>query len=397
MSTCIKLKLLRVNFHVPFKVPPGVWLSHSSTISRRNILEHLMMKRSHPYVLAANSSSANDVDVDIWRKGKRRRSDNPHSTSVEKFLEPRSCPCQYENRLHLDQETRFATTAAQFNLSSRTGRSTVKTRRLQTFDPQEPQERQHGYLTDLVRLRSSAFWELRQSITESGEGLVRRMRDYERSRSRHQTHQKAKEAEKLGRKRLSNRRKKTFVNTSDASEDEDILICSGESANHILRGSFLGKRARSLDAMDIDVQHTSWSPTQHSRSQGFFSSPDTHYTFSSPILQSDEEDATFLEDPRSFTVSLDEPTVESTPSLSHFACESASSSLVSLPLPSSDLPHTKFCEPSLSLPSTASEKALAALNLSLANGAGSISDYSSVWKYQERFKAESYDNGDLWR
>jgi len=78
-------------------------------------------------------------------------------------------------------------------------------------------------------LRSSAFWELRRSIAENGEGFVRRMRVYEGSRSRQTIHLKIKEAEKRGRKRLSSKKHAAIHNSDDDDDDDDdIQICSGD-------------------------------------------------------------------------------------------------------------------------------------------------------------------------
>lgn len=306
--------------------------------------------------------------------------------------ERRFSQSQCDNR----QESNFATTSAQFNLFSRSSSSAGKVRRHNaTSEAKLAHECQHNYLPDLVSLRSSAFWELRQSIADNGEGLVHRMRDYERSRSRHQIHHKAKEAEKRGRKRSYPRKKKILVDISDMSEDEDILICSSESANHILRGTFLGKRSASLDNMDVDIRHTEW-PTKHARNRIPSSSPDTRYTTSSPTLESEDESVLAAEDAELFSVSPIKSSQGSVPLLSHSPVESPCSSLISLPLPSSTIDETYPLGASLSNPSTASEKAIAALNLAFANGAGSISDYSSVLQYQEISQAQSYDNGDLW-
>ncbi|KAF9474463.1 hypothetical protein BDN70DRAFT_936620 [Pholiota conissans] len=333
-----------------------------------------------------SDSSTSSSESDSWsRHGKRCRNNS------------RLAQLQCETRSSVDQAPIFATTSAQFNLLSRNSSFAGKTRR-HSAKPEAKiaYKRQYTYLPDIVRLRSSAFWELRQSITNNGEGLVRRMREYERSRSRLQIHHKAKEAEKRGRKRLFPSKKKALVYTSDASDDEDILICSAESANHIPRGTFFGKRAASLDSMDVDAHHSDWSDTQRARNRTPSSSPDTRYPTSLPTFESDDVSTLVAEVANRFSISLSEYSQESAPSLSYSLGELASSSLISLPLLSSTIGQIYPLEASpLSQPIT-SDKALATLTLAFANGAGSISDYSSVCQYQELFQVRSYDNGDLW-
>ena len=303
-----------------------------------------------------------------------------------------------ENRMQTSHESTFATTSAQFNLFSRPSKNPGgKGRRNPPSEPKGQHERQHGYLSDLVRLRASAFWELRQSISENGEGLVRRMRDYEKSRSRHGTHHKAKEAEKRERKRFRSKKKKVFIDTSDASDDDDddILISSGESANHILRGTFLRTMKDPADAMAVDP---SWPSAQHARSN---SAQDTQYTSSSSAVDDECFTAAFGTEPGEFLSRSPSGSMQSSiPSLSHSRGESPCSSFVSLPFSSPiACDEDPSDSPSILGPSTASEKAIAALNLALANGAGSINDYSPVNQYEEIFSVENYghsDHGDLW-
>ncbi|PPQ89415.1 hypothetical protein CVT25_002233 [Psilocybe cyanescens] len=308
---------------------------------------------------------------------------------VEDCIEPLPWPRQSDSRWKTNHVSQFPTTSSAFSLFPSSSSSQDNTCRSSSPESSGYQEAQGEGPSDLARLRTSAFWELRQSVTENGEGLVRRMRDYERSRSRYQTHQKAKEAEKRGRKRLP-RRQKTSVNASEEEDGEDILISSGDASSHIHLGSFLCKRSRSLDVMDVDGQKETWSPIHHMRSQSSGPSPDTHYTSGSQHCQSDGEDPVSFEDVMCIHDSFTNPMLVPTPALSHSSYESANSSLLSLALPPS------VFESESAFPSTASEKALAALSLALENGAGSITDYSSIWKYQEQFNLGD-DHGELWK
>jgi len=154
------------------------------------------------------------------------------------------------------------------------------------------------------------------------------MRDFEHSRSRHHAHQKAKEAEKRERKRIT-QRKKTYANFSNVSEEENILICSGNSSNRIFRRPFSGKRTRSLDAMEVDTDQSTWSSARHT---SFCSSPNTHYSTGPTEPHSDEDGSNMVEDEISVFPSIlafSDPA----PSLSNSTCESATSSYPSLSLP----------------------------------------------------------------
>ena len=272
-----------------------------------------------------------------------------------------------------DHIPRFATTPSEFKLSSRTRCLHDSARRRQrpasTPFPEDPL----SCLPDVVRLRSTAFWELRRSITDNGEGLVRRMRDYERTRLRSQVYQKAKDAEKRGRKRLS-RRKKQYIDLSEASDEEEILISSIEFSKTILRPPSAGKRARSMDAMDMDVDSEGWACTSHARSRS--SQPSANYTGE---LRN-----------KSSGVDGGQSTTEDVDS-------NVSSEPASPPLPSPTYGAVCPSSQSNGFPSSASEKAIAALSLALENGAGSINDYSSVWTYQGHpISQPSDDHGELW-
>ncbi|KAF8912802.1 hypothetical protein CPB84DRAFT_1759544 [Gymnopilus junonius] len=316
---------------------------------------------------------AADHGVDAFHRKRRHRDNSP----PEAFSSSR--PCGQKSKL--DEKPRFATTPSEFKLSSRTRCLNESVWRPQPFVFKPFSEDRHECLPDLVRLRSSAFWELRQSITENGEGLVRRMRNYERSRSRNQVYQKAKEAEKRGRKRLS-RLKKTYVNLSETSDDDEILISSVEFSKNVLCSAVVGKRARSVDDMDIDVQSDGWASAHLIRSRS--SNPSADYAYGMLNMLSNECQPLPLEG-LSLTVSSD----PSSPSTS--ACNPAKSSLFSLPLPSPNPTPNDW------LPSSTNEKAVAALSLAMENGAGSINDYPLVWNYQgQSIRDQSHDIGELW-
>ncbi|KAF5312509.1 hypothetical protein D9619_003141 [Psilocybe cf. subviscida] len=365
----------------------------------REAVGRMSSKRSHPWLSGPSSGSPGlDYEVDTQRRrGKRQRCESSSNTTG---FQSRQWQDQHE-RHQAEPALKFATTSAQFDLFARPERSSSAKNRSQghtsrgnsNYQP-APHPADHG------RLRSTAFWDLRQSIAKNGEGFIRRMREYERSRSKPQNHQKAKDAEKRGRKRLPLRNKKSPARSpsSDASDDDnddDILICSGESANHIFRPSFTGQRARCLDAMDVDLEWSSQSQGPKNEDANHTTSlKDTKHTTKCPETQPDDNDTTSSHDEQLFSDHIDSCLSESSPSLSTSSCGSPHSSVFSIPLPPSTLSDNE--SDSVSLPSTGSDKILAAVNLALANGAGSINDYSSLWEHNDHYDSQSYDSGDLW-
>lgn len=248
----------------------------------------------------------------------------------------------------------------------------------------------------MKQLRSDAFWQLHRSVAENGEGLVRRMRDYEHSRSRAETYSKVKDAQKRGLKRSSLNvpaRKSSLTDESD--EDDDIQIFSGDVPDIFFPRSLRPqKRALSLDIMDeaperFDLRSHSIPGNERCSSPG---------ASSSSMYASDDEQQSHILSPTSASFSS---TPSYTPALSHTASESSNSSLVSLPLspPMSIFPsHAPLMIPHTpsSPPSSRSEKALAAISLAMANGAGSIHDYASLSSLHQNPLLDNCDVGEMW-
>ncbi|CAA7266574.1 unnamed protein product [Cyclocybe aegerita] len=124
--------------------------------------------------------------------------------------------------------------------------------------------------------------------------------------------------------------------------------------------------------MDVDT------PDVERQSAG--SSPDTQYSPNSSALQPYAEQDSLM-------------TITTTDSTSSFPISTRGS----LNSPSALLSPVTTLTRASTRPAPASDRALAALSLALANGAGSIADYSAVQRYQEGLQADSYDIGDLWR
>ena len=280
---------------------------------------------------------------------------------------------------HIKQNTVFATTPAEFNLTARSQSFPVKPRRSDTRNSTDHPMSNRENLTELIRLRSSAFWELRRSIAENGEGFVRRMRVYESSRSRQAIYLKVKEAEKRGRKRLSSERRAAIHKSDD--DDEDIQICSGDSSSKIQKSSFCGNRGRSLRAMDVDncqLDSPSTWDMGSCLSCGQQCSSNLQLEIFSPTQDTEPHFPSSVSSPPSSLRSLYESSSPTSPP----SCGPLSLSTDDLPSP---------------LLSTAScHRVVATLSLALANGAGSLEDYSPLWEYQNRFQTEYYDHGDLW-
>ncbi|KAF9569705.1 hypothetical protein CPC08DRAFT_812692 [Agrocybe pediades] len=368
--------------------------SSSSKSSRSKYTTKSPWSLKHITVDRVDQWSERSQETHLHR-GKRRRHENTLPVAVvEKCTEPSAWSGSPQSDEQVVQRPRLATSSSQFSLFARRESTSIPSasRRHQSLDSKGPTKNREDFVPDLVRLRSSAFWELRQSIAENGEGLIRRMRDYEHSRSRHQVYQKAKDAEKRGRKRLA-RCKRAIPQPppSDASEsdEEDILISlsSGDFPRHTLWGSSLGKRARSLDAMD--VQQSEWSGAQPERCSSPTSSP--HLSRSRVV-----DDADILHEFGGTTMpecpSFSDPPSWGRSSSSSSTTESPNSSVLSLPMSTSSANNNNH------LPLSASnDKALNELSFALANGAG-IADYSPVHQYQAHFDTlQSYDHGDLWK
>ncbi|KAJ3517384.1 hypothetical protein NLJ89_g546 [Agrocybe chaxingu] len=297
------------------------------------------------------------------------------------LVEKRPLNCSWNTQMDDDFECcsgqpAFASTSAQFNLFPSVSNDSTDTADFHNLGLL--QKYQRGHLSDLVRLHSTAFWDLRRTIAENGEGLVRRMREYERARSRNQAHFKAKarEAEKRGQKRWAFHSKKTLYSSS-ASEDseDDVLIFSDDSASHIPEELFFWDRTRSLAGMDVDIPGVG--------RQSACSSPDIQYPSNSSALQPDAEQDSQI------TITL----TNSASSLPRSAPGTLDSPSALLTTSST----TTLTRAAPARPVLASDRALAALSLALANGAGSIEDYSAVQRYQEGLQADRYDIGDLWR
>ncbi|KAF8167963.1 hypothetical protein B0H34DRAFT_39792 [Crassisporium funariophilum] len=295
--------------------PQSVSDSSSSIRQPLKMSRRMSAKRDFCHMLAVPTPFDSGVrGVHVLGREKRRRRDSSPETP-EMSLDPSQSQNSHKNH----RDSRLATSPAEFNLLPGTGCSFAKPRCPKRPYRSEQSNGQQDNLADLTQLRSSAFWELRRSIAENGEGLVHRMREYEHSLSRYQINLKTKDSEKRGRKRISSRQKRMAF--SDASEQEDNLIWSGSSTN-ALGTSAHGGRARSLDDMDVDDHEEDYPSNPESEITRSRSSPGAY----SPNSYSDNEEDTYIilsNGAEALFPSNMGQNDALTPSLSNSVCESA--------------------------------------------------------------------------
>ncbi|OJT09501.1 hypothetical protein TRAPUB_14035 [Trametes pubescens] len=422
--------------------------SASSPIPRRqpdDVKWRISAKRSRPssirspsYKDLAHGQPAEKWDVDQWRRGKRARRDSNVS-----FASP-SCASAHNkltgfNALQAESSsdepfgtgsdpafpaestTSFtfassstaplASTSAAFQFFPLKKARSQKPGRSSRF-PREPSPREAGRSgispDEARRMRADALGELHRSVVESGEGLVRKMRDWE-SRS-------ARPAADTHQPRRSWRRLASCYGTPQAAEavseqpeeDEDDIFIVGETSSFPAANS--GAQKKRSYSMDVDLPEMEPFASP-------FAGLDGGDRSSSPIAPSSGPSAYSSDDEGHADMDVELASSasgpSSSPALSHTYSTSANSSLVSLPLfahpsergadlgaalPSSaTITSREFSAPAPgSPPSTRSEKAIAALALAMANGAVGISDYEALRAGEGLTTLEETHAGELW-
>ncbi|KAG6911856.1 hypothetical protein DXG01_000103 [Tephrocybe rancida] len=249
----------------------------------------------------------------------------------------------------------------------------------------------------LSRIRSSAFWELHRSVAENGEGLVRRMRDYEHSRSRTDVYTKAKEAQKRGRKHssvaaFSRRLKPLHIDFDIDPEDEDddeVQIFAGEMPRISLPGSACpSKRSLSLDFEGMEPSDHAYTTSQRC------SSPIATSDSSLSIYHSDDEQSRHS----SGTTSPNNSLYPLSPLFNLSLPEDNYSNHEALSLPVlSTSPSIPTSSPPCNITSASrTEKAIAALSLAMASGAGGIADYDALLDMQTWPSLDGCQVGEMW-
>ncbi|KAL0951012.1 hypothetical protein HGRIS_007753 [Hohenbuehelia grisea] len=323
--------------------------------------------QSSPF--ASDALSSQKWDPDFWRRGKRRRRD--------------LCPPQ-DDDMDVDEDSDSPPSTSSIHLNMRRSVLPSSSAAFQIFPKGDRKNRRftcHGDSlaiasskspVDVKQIRSSAFWELHRSVEQNGEGFVRRMRDLEKSRLTDRSYL-AREAQKRGRKRASISSPPPPAPIFSSDDEDEIQIFGGD----LMGGAPLLKRARSLDNANEDVPHLSLVNRPSPPGMAGDSN-------SSACPSEDEQDIQFDAAP----ISLCSPTgLLLTPTLTHANTDSANSSTVSLSLPpalsSASSPHD--AHPSSPIPSSRTEKAIAALTLAMANGAAGINDYEALQASQAPF------------
>ncbi|KAJ7169675.1 hypothetical protein C8R46DRAFT_1089616 [Mycena filopes] len=353
MASTVRLKHSRSHSAspIPRKSPGDSW--------------RVATKRAHPHQLGPDLSSPQKWDVDVWRRGKRRRR-NVSNDSDEMQVDF-SRPVFHSSPIPtLAPTPAFAATSADFLLFPNNRAPDRKRRATHHTEPEVDLDFNTPARTaDLTRLRSDAFWQLRRSVEENGEGFVQSMRVYETRRSRSSVGAlKVKEAQRRGRRR-SPVHTAPATARDDSEDEDDIQIFAGEAA----AGGFSARgkqRAFSVGVVKEPLHSSGFERSERC---------------SSPGATCDSRSSIYLSDDDGFRA----PTPKS-PSLSHTLSHSANSSLVSLHLPPPFAPRT-------TLPSSRSEKAIAALSLAMANGAG-LDDYSQVVDL-DTFSPDNCHVGDM--
>jgi hypothetical protein len=272
----------------------------------------------------------------------------------------------------------FAATSADFHLFPKNNRTTDRKRRA-THHAESGLDldfNTDARTEDLTRLRSDAFWQLQRSIEENGDGFVKSMRVYETRRSRSsvialKVKEAQREAQRRGRRRSPVHTPITNAPDDSEEDDDDVQIFAGEPANTSFasRGK---QRAFSVGVVEEKPHHSS-----------VFNRSDR---CSSPGATCDSSSSIYLSDDDGFHIPA--PNTQVSPALSHTLSHSANSSVVSLNLP------PPFAPTAVSA-SSRSEKAIAALTLAMANGAGGLDDYEAL-RSLHTFSPDNCQVGEMW-
>jgi hypothetical protein len=375
--------------------------------------------------------------LDIWRTGKRPRRDISvcvsfpslsHRSSHFAPLQPAeptrsSTPASADSRTtssgsSAPQTPIFPASSADFllfpshplyrgSLTTRNPRSPSFAVSLLHGDTSESSE------SELVRLRSAAFSELKRSVQENGEGFVKRMREFEDSRSKSAHHSRARGIERRRRKRYSPSVPTTRANGKSAvsDDDDDVLILSSAFGAEPLHSK--QKRSSSLGAMDdSDFQlhgETNSSGRLSPISGIFHPLPFAHYASHVHHNTTNQPTELFPSFSTSFDFTNPLHTNAFKPALSHSSSDSLASSadmfLSSSYTEDADYPSSSPMDSrpqspnhlsAGAIPSASSaEKAIAAITLAMANGAGGLGDYEAVRALNVSSVDES-QVGELW-
>lgn len=372
--------------------------------------------------------------LDIWRTGKRLRRDisvrvplclrcSPHLARLPLQPAPAtrsSTPASADSRTTSSSSSAphtplFPASSADFllfpshppcgaNLPTRNPRSPSSTVSFLHDDPCESSQ------SELVRLRSAAFLELQRSVQENGEGFVKRMREFEDSRSKSTQHSRARGIERRRRKRYSPSVPTTNITgkSSVSDVDDDVLILSstlGAQPSHPRQ-----KRSSSMGAMD-DCNFQLHGETNSSGrlspiSSIFHPFPYAHYA--SHVHHNISNRSTELSTSFSTSFNFTNPLHTNAFKPASYHSSNSLTSTANVPLSSSYAEYPSSA-PMVSPPqspwhlsadailtsASSTEKAIAALTLAMGNGAGSLGDYEAV-RALNTSSADESQVGELW-
>ncbi|KAI8995504.1 hypothetical protein BD414DRAFT_534667 [Trametes punicea] len=375
--------------------------------------------RSPSYKDLANGKPAEKWDVDQWRRGKRaRRGSNSEDSSDEPIGSASDpvFPVQPTTTFTFPSTptARLPCTSAAFQFFPQK-KARKQSARGRISREASPRQADRMSSDEVRRMRADALGELHRSVLDGGEGLVRKMRDWETTRSG--SARLEQPATDECQPRRSWRRLTSYYGTPRATEavpeqleedEDDIFIVGGASSLPTSCNPAPKERALSLGMMDVDTADAETHSCAGSVG-GDRSSSSIEPSSDPSAYSSDDEGHGDMD--VEFTSVVSGPF--STPALSHTYSTSTNSSLVSLPLSaqaSESCPGTASGSPtaqsrpagrslpSPTLPSTAShsEKAIAALTLAMANGAVGISDYQALLAAEGLTTLDQSHAGELW-
>lgn len=373
--------------------------------------------------------------LDIWRTGKRPRKEIsvrlslrpvsrlPHPaapsqpTEATRSTTPASTDSTTSSSSSAPHTPLFPTSSTDFlfpshslckgNLTTRNPHSPSSAVSLLHDDTCEPSK------SELARLRSEAFSELQRSVQENGEGFIKRMREFEDSRSKSAQHSRPRGIDRRRRKRHSPSVPTTRpAGKVTVSDDDDVLIFSSTLDSE----SFHPRQRRfsSLGAMDDRgfQFHGASDPSGRLSPISSIFRPFSFPHYASHVRSSATSQSTELS--TSFSTSFDFTnrchTNAFKSSSSHPSSDSLASSADGFPSSSytrgSNYPSSSFMDsPPQSprqvsvgaIPTSASsaKKAIAALTLAMANGAGSLGDYEAV-RALNLWSTDGSQVGELW-
>ncbi|KAF9270358.1 hypothetical protein L218DRAFT_952503 [Marasmius fiardii PR-910] len=352
-------------------------------ISESSSLGFVQRARPHSSYIHDFSSPCKR-DPEVWKAKRRRRELSCSGISSDDDILEDDQEMSSNTRMIFGSRAptpAFAATSAEFHLfPSPNGRARHASHNSSSFHSHDTPT-----ITELNSLRSNAFWELQRSVMENGEGLVRRMRDYERTRSRAETYTKVKDAQKRGKKRSSlitfgRRAPSPLLDESEGDDEDDIQIYSGEVPQPFSR-----REVRHKTSSGSDTLMDAWSaPSERCSSpcSSSYMTDEEHLTAPDNDIQNNRQQdlrTHFPHLPSSYSVS--EALGGSSPS----PFTSFSSSVGS-----------KRTTHATSANSSRSEKAIAALTLALASGSAGINDYEALRNLQPVLALDDGQVGEMW-